>query len=199
VPGFPAEYRPYFGNGRGGVQRSDAVQADPSCIAKAKAHSPYRTDGPGGAGASKGSGHCRVPGGRVKRGAGGVRLGMKRGAARAKLGQATTESARYMTWCMSGGGRLVAAFDRSGATGRAVVVLTDAPPFDSAGIRTGSKAARARRRLHGETEIAPRVLAVRRKRDVLVAGLAHGHVAFLASVARRISGRRTARFVAKAR
>jgi hypothetical protein len=198
-PGFPAEYKPYFGNGRGGVQRSDKVDADPSCIAKAAADSPYRSDGPGGAGGSKDLDRCRVAGGRVDRGAGGVRLGMKRGSARAKLGQPTTESARYMTWCMTGGGRLVAAFDRSGTAGRVVFVLTDAGPFDAAGIRPGSKAAKARQRLRGEREISRRVLAVRRRKDVLVAGLASGRVAFLASAARRISARRTARFVAKAR
>jgi hypothetical protein len=199
LPGFPAEYKPFFGNGRGGVQRSDSVPADPSCIAKAAEHNPYRTDGPGGPGGSKGIDRCRVAGGRVDRGAGGVRLGMRRTSARAKLGQPTTESPRYMSWCMTGGGRLVAAFDRSGSAGRAVMVLTDAPPFDAAGIRTGTKASKARRRLRGARPITKRVLAVRRRKDVLVAGLAHGHVAFLASAARRISAKRTARFVAKAR
>lgn len=199
LPGFPAEYKPFFGNGRGGVQRSEAIDADPSCIAKAQADNPYRTDGPGGSGAGEGADRCRVAGGRVDRGAGGVRLGMKRGSARAKLGAASTESARYMTWCMTGGGRLVAAFDRSGASGRAVLVLTDAPPFDAAGIRTGSKARKARGRLKGERAIAKNVLAVRRRRDVLVAGLRGGRVAFLASASRKISPKRTARFVAKAR
>jgi hypothetical protein len=199
LPGFPAEYKPFFGNGRGGVQRSQAVEADPSCIAKAKADDPYRTDGPGGSGGTQGIDRCRVAGGRVNRGAGGIRLGMRRGAARAKLGAATVESARYMTWCMTGGGRLVAALDRSGASGRVVFVLTDAGPFDAAGIRPGSKASKARRRLRREREIARRVLAVTRRKDVLVAGLASGRVAFLASASRRISARRTARFVAKAR
>jgi hypothetical protein len=199
LPGFPAEYKPYFGNGRGGVQRSDAVDVDPSCVAKAEGSSPYVADRPGGAGGSQGMDRCRVPGGRVDRGAGGIRLGMRRGAVRAKLGGPTTESARYMTWCMTGGGRLVAALDRSGASGRVVFVLTDAPPFDASGFRTGSKASKARRRLRGERQILRRVLAVNRRRDVLVAGLASGRVAFLASFTRRISDRRAARFVAKAR
>jgi hypothetical protein len=199
LPGFPAEYKPFFGNGRGGVQRSEAVDADPSCIAKAGADDPYRSDGPGGSGGAEGIDRCRVAGGRVDRGAGGLRLGMKRVSARQKLGQPATESSRYMTWCMTGGGRLVAAFDRSGASGRAVVVLTDAPPFDARGIRTGSKARKARKRLRGEKEIARRVLAVRRKRDVLVAGLARSRVVFLASASRKLSSKRTVRFVNKAR
>ena len=199
LPGFPPEYKPFFGEGRGGVQRSEAFEADPDCIAKAKESSPYAADRPGGPGGSKGMDRCRVPGGRVDRGAGGVRLGMRRGAARAKLGAPTTESARYMTWCMTGGGRLVAALDRSGASGRVVFVLTDAPPFDARGFRTGSKASKARKRLRNERAIARRVLAMTRRGDVLVAGLASGRVTFLASASRRISDRRTARFVAKAR
>ena len=199
LPGFPAEYKPFFGEGRGGVQRSEAVEADPDCIAKGEASSPYREDRPGGAGGSEGIDRCRVAGGRVDRGAGGVRLGMRRASARAKLGAPTSESARYMTWCMTGGGRLVAALDRSGASGRVVFVLTDAPPFDAYGFRTGSKASKARQRLSNEREISRRVLAVTRRKDVLVAGLASGHVAFLASFSRAISDRRAARFVAKAR
>jgi hypothetical protein len=199
LPGFPPEYAPFFGPGRGGVQRSEAVEADPSCAARAAEDSPYREDRPGGPSGSEGSERCRVAGGRVDRGAGGVRLGMKRGSARAKLGRPTTESARYMTWCMTGGGRLVAAFDRSGPRGHVVFVLTDAPPFDAQGFRTGSKASKARQRLRGEREIARRVLAVTRRGDVLIAGLARGRVAFLASASRSMSDRRSARFVAKAR
>ena len=199
LPGFPAEYQPYFGQGSGGVQRSEAVDVDPSCIAKAEQSDPYVRSRPGGSASTEGIDRCRVAGGRVDRGAGGVRLGMKRGSARAKLGAPTAESPRYMTWCMTGGGRLVAALDRSGSAGRVVFVLTDAPPFDASGFRTGSKASKARQRLRGEREIARRVLAVTRRKDVLVAGLASGRVAFLASYARRISDRRAARFAAKAR
>ena len=198
LPAFPPEYQPFFDHGRGGVQRSEAFEADPACIAKAEEDSPYRSDRPGGGAGGEGDG-CRVPGGRVERGAGGVRLGMKRASARAKLGRPTTESARYMSWCMAGGGRLVAAFDRSGEHGRTALVLTDAPPFDAHGLRTGSKASKARRRLRGERDIARRVLAVTRRKDVLIAGLARGRVVFLASAARSMSDRRTARFVAKAR
>lgn len=198
LPGFPPEYQPFFDQGRGGVQRSEAVEADPSCIAKAEERSPYREDRPGGPGASAGDG-CRVAGGRVERGAGGVRLGMRRESARAKLGQPTTESARYMGWCMAGGGRLVAGFDRSSPRGRAVIVLTDAPPFDARGFRTGSKSSKARARMRGERAIRKNVLAMTRSGDLLVAGLSKGRVAFLASAARRLGDRRAARFAAQAR
>jgi hypothetical protein len=198
LPGFPAEYKPFFGNGRGGVQRSEAVDADPSCMAKGEGKSPYRQDRPGGSSGSSDMDRCRVAGGRVDRGIGGVRLGMKRTSARQKLGPPTTESARYATWCMTGGGNLVAAFDRSGASGRAVLVLTTAPPFDARGFRTGSKSYKARRGLRRERAIAKNVLAMKRRKDVLIAGLASGRVSFVASASRRISAKRTARFLAKA-
>ncbi|HEX8052148.1 MAG TPA: hypothetical protein VF517_04085 [Thermoleophilaceae bacterium] len=198
LPGFPAEYRPFFGPGRGGVQRSEAVEADPSCIAKAAEHPPYRQDRPGGPAGSEGMDRCRVAGGRVDRGIGGVRLGVRRAGVRAKLGAPTIESARYASWCMTGGGTLVAAFDRSGERGRAVLVLTTAPPFDARGFRTGSKAYKARRGLHRERAIAKNVLAMKRRKDVLIAGLARGRVAYLASASRSLSAKRTARFLAKA-
>jgi hypothetical protein len=198
LPGFPAEYKPFFGPGKGGVQRTEAVPADPSCTEKAKQKSPYRQDRPGGSSGAQDMDRCRVAGGRVDRGIGGIRLGARRTSVRQKLGQATTESPRYMTYCMTGGGRVVAAFDRSGDAGRAVLVLTDASPFDARGFRTGSKASKARRNLRGEGAIAKNVLAMRRKRDVLIAGLASGRVRYLASAARSISGKRAARFLAKA-
>jgi hypothetical protein len=198
LPGFPAEYKPFFGSGKGGVQRSEAIEADPSCIAKAEEKSPYRQDRPGGSAGASEMDRCRVAGGRVDRGIAGVRLGMKRASARQKLGAATTESARYMTWCMTGGGKVVAAFDRSGAAGRVVLVLTNAGPFDARGFRAGSKSSKARRNLRGERTIAKNVLAMKRRKDVLIAGLARGRVAYLASAARRISARRTARFLSKA-
>jgi hypothetical protein len=48
LPGFPEAWKPYFGPGRGGVQTSDTVRADPRCVAKAQAApppGPYRSAG----------------------------------------------------------------------------------------------------------------------------------------------------------
>ena len=197
VPGFPAEYRPFFGAGRGGAQRTGDVPADPSCVAKAAERSPYRRDAPG-RGGYEGAESCRVPGGRVDRGIGGVRLGMTRARAREALGPPTAESAKLATWCMVGGGRLTAAFGRRGDAGRAVLVVTDSPPFDAAGVRTGTPKRKAHRRLHGERAVARGVLGVARRRDVLVVGLARGRVAYLASAARSLGPRRTLRFLRSA-
>src|SRR3954452_25006775 len=45
LPGFPDDWKPYFGPGKGGVQSSDTVRADPLCVMKAKqapAPGPYK-------------------------------------------------------------------------------------------------------------------------------------------------------------
>src|SRR5919202_4715399 len=48
VPGFPDQYKPYFSNGRGGVQKSGEVPVDPTCVKKFKQHDPRAGGGPGG-------------------------------------------------------------------------------------------------------------------------------------------------------
>ena len=46
LPGFPDEYRSYFGPGRGGVQSADGVVKDPRCVEKARRADPYARPGP---------------------------------------------------------------------------------------------------------------------------------------------------------
>jgi hypothetical protein len=193
LPGFPADYKPYFGNGRGGVQRTGSVQADPRCVGK-----------PSGAGASGGgSGHggdrCRVPGGYVGQGIGGVTLGMRRSAARDALGLPTRESARYATWCFSGGGRLVVGFRSASPRSRAAFVLTDAEPFDTHGIRRGTPRRTARRKLRHERTLLvkgrTRVLMVVEHRRRLLVGLGGRKVTFLAIAPRKIRRARLAGMV----
>src|SRR5919199_5932318 len=36
VPGFPSQYKGYFGDGRGGIQADNDVPADPNCVKKAE-------------------------------------------------------------------------------------------------------------------------------------------------------------------
>ena len=36
MPGFPAEYKPYFGPGTGGVRTRNSVDADPRCVERAR-------------------------------------------------------------------------------------------------------------------------------------------------------------------
>jgi hypothetical protein len=195
VPGFPEEWKPYFGPGRGGVQKVGDVPADPDCGDRPAPGSPSGGSD-GGAGGRGGTQPCRVPGGMVGRGIGGVRLGMQRRHARGALGPPSTESARYITWCLDGGGRLVAAFGGRSARSRARLVLTDSPPFDARGVRTGSSSRTARRRLRGERRLGrvagATVLAERGRRRQLVVGVRRGRVAYLAVAAPKL-GRRAVR------
>ena len=49
LPGFPEEYKPFFGEGRGGVQGSGSVPVDPRCAAIAQSDDPRAGDGTTGA------------------------------------------------------------------------------------------------------------------------------------------------------
>ena len=195
LPGFPEEYKQYFSAGRGGVQTVGDVQADPRCATRPN------PSGPGGSGGGQtGSGvppagRCRVPGGRVGRGIGGVRLRMKRARARKVMGLPLTESKRWMTWCFDGGGRLYAAFGRRGAD----LVLTDSRPFDTHHIRRGTKRRAALRRLHRSRRLGrvrgAAVYVKRERRRRLLVGFRRGRVAYLAVARRKVSNRRAVRLL----
>ena len=196
LPGFPSQYKPYFGNGRGGVQADNEVPVDPSCVEKAKRKDPYFHGGPGGGSGSQGSGRCRVPGGTVDRGLGGIRLHQRWRGVRRTLGPATREGLRWVSYCMTGGGRLSADYDRGGKGGRVVMVLATAPPFDVRGIRAGQSSKHVRKRLgHSHTWIhrgGRRLLARREKHQLILVGTRGGRVRFIA-VARAGMSRHRAR------
>ena len=183
LPGFPSQYKPYFGEGRGGVRADNQVPIDPSCVAKAKKKNPYFTRGPGGSGGGSGSDRCRVPGGTVERGIGGIRLGQSRASVRRTLGAPTKESLLWVNYCMTGGGRLVAAFSKRGKGGKVLLVLTNAPPFDLRGIRTGDTTSKARTRLgHSyrmKGERGRRPLGLRESHQLLLVGTFRGRVTFV--------------------
>jgi hypothetical protein len=195
LPGFPAEWKQYFSQGRGGVQAIGDVQADPRCASKPNPSGPGGSPPPGGGPSPSPSVPCRVPGGRVGRGIGGLRLGMKRKRARADLGLPVSESKRWMTWCFDGGGRLYGAFAGRGAD----LVLTDSAPFDTHRIRRGTKRRTALRRLHGERRLGrvrgATVYGKREKRRRLFVGLRRGRVAYLAVSKRRTSNARALRYL----
>jgi hypothetical protein len=196
LPGFPEEWKPYFSQGRGGVQAIGDVQADPRCAAKPN------PSGPGGGSGGAEPDRCRVPGGRVGRGIAGVRLGMKRSRARRVYGVPVAESTRWLRWCLDGGGRIVAAFGARGERARAHFVLTNSPPFDTHGVRVGMRRASALKRLRGERRLGRArdtvVFAHRERHRRLLVGMRARRVAFLAVGKRSLSRRRTLRYVRNA-
>src|SRR4051794_22500431 len=205
LPGFPEEYKQYFSQGRGGVQAVGDVQADPRCATKPNPSGPGGGSGGGGSGSgSGGSGgsnpnahRCRVPGGRVGRGIGGVKLRMKRATARRDLGLPKKESRRWMQWCFDGGGRLLAAFGRK--RGTADIVLTTAAPFDTHGIRVGTRGRTARKRLHGERRLGKAhgatLYAKRERHRRLVVAIKARRVTYLAVTRPKLAKRWTLHYL----
>src|SRR3954470_9119331 len=101
LPGFPAEWRPYFSKGTGGVRSRNSIPGDPACAARA-AREPGRIyRGAGGAGSGS---RCPVPGGRVGRDRlGAVRIGDSEDAVRRALGPPALIKRGFLRWCLTGG------------------------------------------------------------------------------------------------
>jgi hypothetical protein len=197
LPGFPAQYKQYFAGGKGGYQADGEVQADPRCATRPNPSGPGGGGGGGGGGQKNGNGRCRVPGGRIGQGIGGVRLHEWRSRARRDLGKPAKESIGYASWCFDGGGRLVAAFGKRHA--RVQLLMTNARPFDVHRFRTGSRARTAHRRMRHERRIG-RVRGAaawcsRERRRVLCAGLAKRHVRWIAIGRHKHGAKRTLRYL----
>jgi hypothetical protein len=150
-----------------------------------------------------------VAGGEVTTGIGGIWLGNTRTTVKRALGLPSTESARFVTYCFDGGGRLVAGF---AGGDRAQLVLTDASPFDTHGVRVGMSSANARRHLfphsakkrkrhHARSAALKRkrhrkrafkvpgaMTKLEKKRRLLV-GISRGRVSYLAVAPRRLAAK----------
>ena len=96
---------------------------------------------------------------------------------------------------MTGGGRLVAGFDKRGGKGHVLLVLTNSPPFDLRGIRAGDSTRKARRKLrHSHRLTGTRrgrdPLVLRTRREYLVVGTLRGTVRFIADAAPKLADAR---------
>jgi hypothetical protein len=130
LPGFPEDWKPYFGPGRGGVQTMDTVRADPRCVAKAKATpppAPYR---------------CSEQRGNAGMGIGPLVLGARREDVQSALGPPARETNGMARWCTADGGKLSAGFRRD----RLTFALTTSPGFSALGFAPGDASAKARKR-----------------------------------------------------
>ena len=196
VPGFPAEYRPFFGEGRGGVKSPGGdVEVEPRCVELARGRSVYR---------KAGARRCRLPGGRVSRSIGGASLRARRAAIRRSLGAPSSESRVAMRYCLDGGGTLAVGFLGLGPRRRAVVVKADHPAFRSArGVAPGRSGRSARRAMRGERvrrrRDGSRLLIVRQRRRTLIASVRRRRVAFVAVARPRVSLKTLARDLRRVR
>lgn len=172
LPGFPEEWKPYFGPGRGGVQTTDTVRAQPGCVAKAKQApppAPYR---------------CPDRSGRVGKGIGPLALGARRADVEQELGPPARTTSRsgsgsraVARWCLGDGGKLAAGF----LDDRLAFAITTSPGFSAMGFAPGDASTKARKRFDklGQREGVAVLVASRRKR-LLVLGVDRKRIRFIA-------------------
>jgi len=183
VPGFPDEWRPFFGKGRGGVMETGRVQAEPRCVDMAESKPVYRP-----VAAPR---RCRLGGGRVGRGIGGIAVRVRRARVRREVGAPTRETPRSVRYCLEGGGTLSAAFRARGDRRRVALVKVDDPAFRYRALSPGVPVKRARRTMKRERvrrrRDGGRLLIARGKRRTLVAMARGGRVRFVAVAPARVS------------
>jgi hypothetical protein len=165
MPGFPEEWKPFFGPGRGGVQTVDTTRADPRCVAKAKTApppGPYR---------------CPEQHGKVGMGIGPLRLGVARSDVEAALGAPARKTKGVSRWCTADGGKLSAGFRGD----RLVFALTTSPGFSALGFAPGDPSAKVRKRLRKLDQRGGVGLFVRPSRKrLLVLGADRKRIRFIA-------------------
>ena len=186
LPGFPEEWKPYFGYGRGGFHATGSVEADPACIAKAEENDPYRREPDTG----PPPGDCPEAEGSVGRSIGGLELGATRNETLERNGEPLRRKRGFFRYCIIGGGKYMAGF----GDGRAEFLLTTNPGFDVSGVRRLTPKRQARRRLEGERELFRTrrtvVWAVPRRDHLLLVLIRKRRVAGLASAVRGLGRER---------
>jgi hypothetical protein len=186
MPGFPEEWKPYFGYGRGGFHATGTVEADPNCVAKAEANPPYRHE-PDPEPSQR---NCPEAQGSVGRSIGGLRLGATREETLAANGDPLRTKGDFFRYCILGGGKYMVGFGAE----RAEFLLTSNPGFDVNGVRRLTPKRQARRRLEGERPLfhtsKTRVWAVRRPDHVLLVLIRKRRVAALGSAVRGLGKKR---------
>ena len=198
VPGFPAEYKPFFGPGTGGFRASNTVEVDPRCAERAKREPGRIYRNAAGAGARS---RCAAPGGPVARNRlGPVRIGDSEGAVRRSLGPPTLFKRGFLRYCLAGGGRFVVGQtpDRSGEDAaldeRTVVVLSTSRAFRYGKVRpgTGLRALRKRLRRARRQFRYGNVTVYSRRRSPILIGVRARRVRFIAvRDARAVRGKRS--------
>jgi hypothetical protein len=187
LPGIPPEFRPYFGPGRGGARFNGlGIDADPRCVALAKRKPVYRV-----AGRPQG---CRLGGGRIGRGIGGIGLAATRARVLAALGKPTTATSRTLAYCLEDGSTLRAAFSARGPTAKVIAVRSDHPAYTVRGLGPGSTERGARRVMRRESvhnrANGTKLLILRQRARILVAQVQSRRVGYMAVAAPALRGKR---------
>jgi hypothetical protein len=206
LPGFPPDWKPYFGPGRGGLTFIGQMKAQPGCQPRpGSGPSPYKHPGmwgggPGGGGGSgtphggSGTGHpgsaggkaraeaCTI-GGAAKHGLGKAHLGQTRARVLTALAEPAHPAHGFLHFC-----NLAVHFGRGG---RADFVDTTSKSFHAGKARVGARLRTARAALHGERVLAHRgrnyVVTVNHRGWRLLVGVRRGRVNWLAAASSRLS------------
>jgi hypothetical protein len=165
LPGFPEDWKPYFGPGRGGVQTTDTVRADPRCVAKAKATPP------------PGPYHCPEVSGSVRDRIGPLALGIRRRDAEDALGPPARETNGVARWCTAQGGKLSGGFIHD----RLAFAMTTSPKFSARGYAPGDASGKARKRFRKITQRGGvAVLAASTRGRLVLLGVDRKRIRFIA-------------------
>jgi hypothetical protein len=114
-------------------------------------------------------------------GVGRLKVGATRSRIRRRAGAATATKGRRARYCVTGGGKAIAAFSRHG---RAGLVASTAPGHRArGGLHAGAKLRSAARRFRRATRVAK---GVRRSRRI-VFGVRRGRVSFVAAVGPKVA------------
>jgi hypothetical protein len=207
LPGFPEEWKPFFGPGTGGMRTRNSVEADPRCVQRASTR-PHRVYAERAAPGPR----CAAAGGPVRRRRlGALRIGGSEDEARRALGPPRAVKRGWLRWCVESGGSLLAGQrgDRSGELGqggprRTLIALSTSRAFRHRGVGPGAPLRALRRALprarrafrYGRTTVF-----LSRPRSAIVLGVRRGRVRFVAVRDRRaLRGERALRsFLTRAR
>jgi hypothetical protein len=172
LPGFPEEWKPYFGPGRGGVMTTDTVRLQPDCVEAAKAApapGPYR---------------CSEQRGKVGTGIGPLVLGSDRKRIESELGPPPRTTGRVARWCTADGGKLSGGFDGD----RLAFALTTSPNFSVAGFAPGDPSAKARKRFRKvDQRGSVALLVASSKKRLVLLGADRKRIRFIAVLPRGTS------------
>lgn len=181
LPGFPAEYRKYFGPGTGGVITHDKLQADPTCHEQARRapQAVYAAAPASGAAPSETPAFgCLFPFGTLGFShVGPVRLGTGVTRARVLLGVPNLVRGGFDRWCLASGASI-----RAGG-GTTTMLLSTSPAYRVRGVGPGSSLGRLRA-MFPRAELRARLgrIAVWGlwRSGAALAGVLHGRVIYIA-------------------
>jgi hypothetical protein len=199
LSGFPPDWKPYFGPGRGGVMFLGNVNVNRNCLPHGgPGEPPYvhpgsynggTTYGPPPGGKNRLA--CRKLGGAARRGLGLAHLGQRRSRIIRALGQPVSRGHGFLHFCIRSGGGLSVHFGRRA---RADLVISNAKSFHAGKVRVGSRLNAARRALRGEQVMGRKggnvVLGARHRSWRLLVGVRRRRVIFIAAASSGLTGRR---------